>query len=325
MKENKMIEVSTMSASTEVKTSDIVKPAKKKRQSKNVKNENWAGIAFVSPMLIGVSILVLLPIVATFILSLADWSFITNISQLKWVGLQNFVDLFQDKIFIRSLMNNAIFMLTVPICMIISLFLAIAIDRNVYFKSYFKVAFFMPYISSVVAIAVVWQVLFHPSLGPINQVLMSLGIDNPPKWIADPSFALVSIMFIQIWISIGFNMIIYLAALQSIPRDLYEAADIDGASAWVKFKNITLPMVSPTTFFLLITGIISTFKVFDLISVLTKGGPMHATSMIVWNLYDTAFVNLDIGHASAMAVILFFIVFAITLIQWLGQKKWVNY
>ncbi|WP_312096309.1 sugar ABC transporter permease [Niallia sp.] len=314
-----------MSASTEVKTSDIVKPATKQRHKKNVKNENWVGVGFVSPMLIGVSILVLLPIFATFILSFADWSFITNISQLKWVGLQNFVDLFQDKIFLRSLLNNAIFILTVPICMIISLFLAIAIDRNVYFKSYFKVAFFMPYISSVVAIAVVWQVLFHPSLGPINQFLMSLGIENPPKWIADPNFALVSIMFIQIWISIGFNMIIYLAALQSIPRDLYEAADIDGASAWVKFKNITLPMVSPTTFFLLITGIISTFKVFDLISVLTKGGPMHSTSMIVWNLYDTAFVNLDIGHSSAMAVILFFIVFAITLIQWIGQKKWVNY
>uniref|UniRef100_UPI0013ECC347 carbohydrate ABC transporter permease n=1 Tax=Ectobacillus funiculus TaxID=137993 RepID=UPI0013ECC347 len=134
-----------------------------------------------------------------------------------------------------------------------------------------------------------------------------------------------SIMLIQIWVSIGFNMIIFLAGLQSIPRDLYEAAEIDGASVWVQFRHITLPMISPTSFFLFITGIISTFKVFDLVAVLTKGGPMHSTSMIVWNLYETAFVNLRIGEASAMAVILFLCVFAITVLQWIGQKKWVNY
>jgi multiple sugar transport system permease protein len=314
-----------MSVKTELTTATKIAEAPKRQKLKKQKNENLIGLLFVSPMLIGVSVLVLLPIFATFALSFADWSFITPLSQLKWVGFDNFTRLFEDKVFLRSLLNNAIFILTVPICMIISLVLAIVIDRNVFLKGYFKVAFFMPYISSVVAIAVVWQVLFHPSAGPINQVLMTLGIDHPPKWIADPNFALISIMLIQIWVSIGFNMIIFLAGLQNIPRDLYEAADIDGANAWVKFKNITLPMISPTSFFLFITGIISTFKVFDLVAVLTKGGPMHSTTMIVWNLYETAFVNLKIGSASAMAVILFVIVFAITLIQWLGQKKWVNY
>ncbi|WP_391560041.1 carbohydrate ABC transporter permease [Robertmurraya sp.] len=289
------------------------------------KNENVVGLLFVSPMLIGVSVLVLIPILATFVLSFSEWSFITPLSQLQWVGFDNFTRLFEDPVFLKSLLNNAIFILTVPICMIISLLLAITIDRNVYLKGFFKVAFFMPYISSVVAIAVVWQVLFHPSAGPINQVLMSLGIDSPPKWIADPNFALFSIMLIQVWVSIGFNMIIFLAGLQNIPKDLYEAADIDGANAWVKFRHITVPMISPTSFFLFITGIISTFKVFDLVAVLTKGGPMHSTSMIVWNLYETAFVNLKIGPASAMAVVLFVIVFAITIIQWIGQKKWVNY
>ncbi|OLS40913.1 carbohydrate ABC transporter permease [Bacillus sp. MRMR6] len=314
-----------MSVKTELTTpAKVVEKVKKNRIGKE-KSENLVGIFFVSPMLIGVSILVLLPIFATFALSFADWSFITPLSQLKWVGFDNFSRLFEDTVFLKSLRNNAIFILTVPICMIISLVLAITIDRNVYLKGFFKVAFFMPYISSVVAIAVVWQVLFHPSAGPINQFLMSLGIENPPLWIADPNFALISIMIIQIWISIGFNMIIYLAGLQSIPRDLYEAADIDGANGWVKFKNITVPMISPTSFFLFITGIISTFKVFDLVAVLTKGGPMHSTSMIVWNLYDTAFVNLKIGYASAMAVVLFLVVFAITIFQWLGQKKWVNY
>lgn len=314
-----------MSVKTELTTPvKVVEDAGKIKRVKE-KNENLVGLFFVSPMLIGVSILVLLPIFATFALSFADWSFITPLSQLKWVGFDNFTRLFEDTVFLKSLRNNAIFVLTVPICMAISLLIAITIDKNVYMKGFFKVAFFMPYISSVVAIAVVWQVLFHPSAGPINQVLLSLGIENPPLWIADPNFALISIMIIQIWISIGFNMIIYLAGLQSIPRDLYEAADIDGANAWVKFRNITLPLISPTSFFLFITGIISTFKVFDLIAVLTKGGPMNSTSMIVWNLYDTAFVNLKIGYASAMAVVLFIVVFGITVFQWIGQKKWVNY
>ncbi|SDN25269.1 carbohydrate ABC transporter permease [Bacillus sp. OK048] len=314
-----------MSVKTELTTPVKVVNKEKNKKVVKEKSENLVGLFFVSPMLIGVTILVLLPIFATFALSFADWSFITPLSQLKWVGFDNFTRLFEDGTFLKSLRNNAIFVLTVPICMIISLLLAITIDRNVYLKGFFKVAFFMPYISSVVAIAVVWQVLFHPSAGPINQVLMSLGIENPPLWIADPNFALISIMIIQIWISIGFNMIIYLAGLQSIPRDLYEAADIDGANAWVKFKHITLPMISPTSFFLFITGIISTFKVFDLVAVLTKGGPLNSTSMIVWNLYDTAFVNLKIGYASAMAVVLFLVVFGITVFQWLGQKKWVNY
>lgn len=312
-----------MSVKTELTTP--VKVVEKEEKIAKEKSENLTGILFVSPMLIGVSVLVLLPIFATFALSFADWSFITPLSQLKWIGFDNFTRLFEDTVFLKSLRNNAIFVLTVPICMAISLLIAVTIDRNVYLKGFFKVAFFMPYISSVVAIAVVWQVLFHPSQGPINQVLMSLGIENPPLWIADPNFALISIMIIQVWISIGFNMIIYLAGLQSIPRDLYEAADIDGANAWVKFRHITLPMISPTSFFLFITGIISTFKVFDLIAVLTKGGPMNSTSMIVWNLYDTAFVNLKIGYASAMAVVLFIVVFGITVFQWIGQKKWVNY
>ncbi|PGT84911.1 MULTISPECIES: carbohydrate ABC transporter permease [Bacillaceae] len=312
-----------MSTKTEVSTSSDVSLSKKRGSVK--RTESLAGFLFVSPMLIGVSILVLLPIFATFILSFADWKFIQSIDQLKWVGFNNFIDLMDDKVFLKSLLNNALFIFTVPICMAFSLLLAVVIDKSVYMKSYFKVAFFMPYISSVVAIAVVWQVLFHPSAGPINQTLMAIGITDPPKWIADPNFALISVMLIQIWISIGFNLIIYIAGLQSIPQELYEAADMDGANSWVKFRHITFPMVSPTSFFLLITGIISTFKVFDLIAVLTKGGPLHSTSMLVWHLYDTAFVNLDIGYSSAIAVILFLIVFLITIFQWIGQKKWVNY
>ncbi|MBD0382174.1 carbohydrate ABC transporter permease [Paenibacillus sedimenti] len=289
------------------------------------RQESLAGFLFVSPMLIGVTILTLLPIIATFVLSFADWNFVAGLKGLKWVGADNFTKLFNDDVFIKSLSNNMIFLLTVPVYMIISLVLAILINKYVYWKSFFKVAFFMPYISSTVAVAIVWMVLFHPSAGPVNQFLMSIGIQNPPKWLADPSFALSSVMMISVWVSIGFNMIIYLAGLQSIPKDLYEAAEIDGAGAWVRFTRITFPILSPTSFFLLVTGIISTFKVFDLIAVTTSGGPLNSTSMIVWNLYDTAFINLRVGYASSMAVVLFALVLAITVLQWFGQKKWVNY
>jgi multiple sugar transport system permease protein len=298
--------------------------SRKQRRSLQ-RGETLAGWLFVSPMLIGVFVLVLLPILATLILNFADWNFVAGLDGLKWVGFANFKKLFHDPTFLKSIRNNVLFLLAVPVYMIISMLLAILIDRHVYLKSYFKVAYFMPYISSIVAVAVVWQVLFHPSYGPINEFLKSIGIDNPPKWIADPNYALVSIMMITVWISIGFNMIIYIAGLQSIPKDLYEAADIDGANGWVKFFRITFPLLSPTSFFLLVTGIISTFKVFDVIAVLTQGGPMESTTMMVWYLYDTAFVNLKIGYASSMATVLFLFVLVITLAQWVIQKKWVNY
>lgn len=289
------------------------------------RGENLWGIAFVSPMLIGVIILVLFPILATLVLGFADWNFVQGWDGIRWVGFQNFRQLLEDDMFIKSVRNNILFLLTVPVYMMISMTLAILIDRFVYMKGYFKVAYFMPYISNIVAVAVVWQVLFQPSYGPINEILRTLGMSNPPKWIADPNFALISIMLISIWISIGFNLIIYIAGLQSIPKDLYEAADIDGANGWTKFRRITLPLLSPTSFFLLVTGIISTFKVFDIIAVMTQGGPIGSTTMMVWYLYDTAFVNLKVGYASSIAAVLFGFVMLITLGQWAAQKKWVNY
>lgn len=300
-------------------------PIKRRGWSRMQRKETLAGVLFVSPMLIGVTVMVLLPILAAFYLSFTEWSMVTGIEGIKWIGLENFNKLFQDAKFLRVLTNNAIFLLTVPAYMAISLVLAVVINRFVYFKGFFKVIYFLPYISSVVAVATVWRVLFHPSMGPVNQFLMSLGINDPPKWIADPDFALISVMMISVWISIGYNMIVYMAGLQSIPKDLYEAADIDGASAFTRFFRITLPLLSPTTFFLMITGIIYTFKVFDLIAVLTQGGPAGSTNVIVYYMYDTAFVNLKIGYASSQAIILFLCIFAVTIVQWIGQKKWVNY
>jgi len=287
--------------------------------------EKIAGYLFVAPLMIGLVILTLIPVTASLLLSFTHWNFVAGIGAIEFAGFDNFIRLFKDDVFIKSLINNLYFIITVPITIGLALLIAILIDKYVYLKDTFKVIYFLPYISSVVAIAMVWQVLFHPSLGPVNNFLISIGIENPPKWLADINFALPSLMMIQIWILLGYNIIIFIAGLQGIPKDLYEAADIDGANVWKKFYNITVPCISPTTFFLLVTGIIGTFKIFDLIQVLTQGGPANSTTVIVYELYNTAFNQLKTGYASSMALILFVICLIITGLQMLAQKKWVNY
>lgn len=291
----------------------------------NTLKDNLAGYLFVAPMLIGSTVLIIYPIIASFILSLTDWNFVSGLEGANFVGFSNFVTLFHDPVFLKGLVNNFLLLMVVPIGLFVSLVLAVIINKSVYFKDSFKAIYFMPYISSTVAIALVFQVLFHPTDGPINQILSSFGIENVPGWIADTHWALPSVMLIIIWTQIGFQMILYIAALQNIPPQLYEAADVDGASTWYKFKNITIPLVTPTTFLLLIQGIVHTFKVFDLIKVLTDGGPANSSTIPVLYLYQQAFEELKTGYASAIAVILFLILVLITVIQWIGQKKWVNY
>ncbi|GGI46998.1 ABC transporter permease [Paenibacillus marchantiophytorum] len=314
-----------MATKTHTETGTLSSVKVKRKSSMRQIREDLMGYAFVSPMVLGLVIFTLFPIIASFFLSFTDWNFVAGFSKTKFLGLDNFIKLIHDSVFLLSLKNNLILMIVVPVTLAISVTLAVIIDKKIHLKSLLKVVFFIPYISSIVAVAIVFQVLFHPTYGPINQILMSWGMDNPPKWLADPDFALYCVMGLLVWVQIGYNMIIFMAGLQSIPNDLYEAADIDGASKWKQFYSITVPLLSPTTFFLLVTGIIGTFKVFDVISVLTGGGPANSTTVVVYRLYETAFVNLQSGYASAMAVVLLIFVLLITLLQWIGQRKWVNY
>ncbi|MEK8130560.1 sugar ABC transporter permease [Paenibacillus filicis] len=292
---------------------------------KKEREENLAGYILIAPMMIGLIVLTILPTLITFILSFTQWSFISGIDKIKFIGFQNYVKLFDDPVFQTSFKNNLILLLAVPVQLLVALALAVVIDKFVYFKNLMKVMFFMPYISSIVAVAIVFQLLFHPSHGPVNQTLRALGMENPPKWLADVHFALPSVMIILVWVGIGFCLIVYLAALQSIPKELYEAAEIDGAGPGMKFWRVTMPLVSPTTFFLMVTGLISSFKSFDIIKVLTDGGPSNSTSVVTHYLYNTAFEGLKTGYASSMALILFGCVMLITIVQLYGQKKWVNY
>lgn len=305
--------------------STVKKFKKKSRGPFSGWQENLAGWIFVAPMLIGTSVLVLFPMLSSLILSFTDWNVVAGYENATFVGLKNFIALFNHEVFLKALKNNFVLLIAVPITLILSLAIAVIINKYIYFKDVFKVIFFMPFISSIVAVAVVFRVLFHPTRGPINQFLMSLGIENPPGWIADITYALPSVMIIMIWTGIGFNLIIYLAGLQNIPKELYEAAKIDGASAWYQFTKITIPLVSPTSFMLLISGIISSFKTFDLILVLTNGGPANSTNVPVVYLYEQAFLDLKAGYASSVAIVLFIIILLITYIQFVVEKKWVNY
>lgn len=295
-----------------------------KHRRQNV-SDTIAGWLFILPMLVITSVLVVIPILLSAVISFTDWNFISGLGNLNFIGFGNYAELLRDEAFIRSLKNNIALMAVVPAGMFIALVLAVLIHKAVYFKDFFKVIYFMPFISSFVAVAILWRVLYHPNSGPINGFLRSIGIEHPPMWLADPNYALMSVMIIMVWTALGFNLVIFLAGLQSIPKDLYEAAEIDGANAIRQFFSITLPMLSPTTFFLLITGMISSFKVFDLVMILTNGGPAGSTSVIVFYLYETAFINLESGYSSAMGILLLIFILLITLIQWIGQKKWVNY
>lgn len=295
---------------------------KKKNKSITARNRR-IGYAFLLPNLIGFTIFTLLPVVAGLALCFVEWD---SSNPMKFVGLQNFARLFKDSTFKISLWNTLYYTVgNVPATMVISLMLAILLNKGIKGVKTFRAAFFFPYISSLVAVAVVWNMLFNPTMGPINSALRALGITNPPGWTTSIQWAMPSVIIVSIWKQVGYYMIIYLAGLQAIPGELYEAATIDGASSFRKFWNITVPMLTPTTFFASIMLIISSFKVFDLVLMMTDGGPGRATNVLVYHIYNQAFINFKFGYSSAMAMVLFLIVLAITVFQFKLEEKWVNY
>uniref|UniRef100_UPI0032614727 carbohydrate ABC transporter permease n=1 Tax=Clostridium sp. NkU-1 TaxID=1095009 RepID=UPI0032614727 len=241
---------------------------------------------------------------------------------MVFVGLENFKRLWTDDTFKISLWNTVYYsVFTVPLTMAAALGLALILNQKMKGINIFRTIFFFPHVASLVAIAVVWNLLFHPTLGPINSILMSFGIANPPGWTSSIDWAMPVIIIVSIWKSMGYYMILYLSGLQAIPRELYEAAKVDGANSFQRFKSITLPMLTPTTFFVSIMLTIACFKVFDLVSVMTNGGPGRATNVLVFNIYNTAFINYEFGYASAISMILFVIVLAITTVQFRAEKK----
>ncbi|GHH97861.1 carbohydrate ABC transporter permease [Neobacillus kokaensis] len=294
-----------------------------KVKSKTIRRNRLVGYTFLLPNIIGFLLFILIPVIASFIMSFTSWNGFGNI---EFIGLENYKKLLDDANFRISFINSILFMLiSVPITLLISVLIAVALNQGVRFVKVFRTAVFLPYVTATIAVAAVWQLIFNPSLGPINGTLMKLGIDAPPGWLSSPSWALLSVSVVYIWHSVGYYMILFLAGLQNIPDYLYEAAELDGAGKISKFFHITLPMLSPVLFFTTIIGVINSFKVFDLIYVLTGGGPGRSTHVLVYDIYNTAFKQFEYGYASAMAYVLFLVILIISVIQFKGQKKWVNY
>lgn len=281
------------------------------------------GYLFILPNFIGFFIFMALPIIMGLIISFTDYN---GFSQFNFVGLKNYINMFHDEYFKVSLWHNLLYTaVTVPGTIVTALLLAVAVNKGIKGSSLFKTMFFLPNISSMVAVGIVWAAIFNPTQGPLNLFLKSLGVMNPPMWLSSTKTALLSVMLVAIWKQSGYYMIIILAGLQSVPAQLYEAASIDGADGIKKFFKITLPMLSPTMFMVLILSIINSFQVFDLINIMTDGGPGRSTNVLVYRIYQEGFQKLQFGYASAMAYFLFIIIMVITLIQFRGQKKWVNY
>jgi multiple sugar transport system permease protein len=259
------------------------------------------------------------PLLFAFYLSFHRWNLLEPAK--PFVGLAHYVDLAADGLFWNAAKNTAIYSLYVPLTMVCALGVASLLNRRIKGVALLRAIFFLPYITSFVAISIVWQWMYDPDFGLFNWMLGLVGL-GPYPWLNDPSTALLALILMAVWIHIGFQMIIFLAGLQAIPNELYEAAMIDGAGPWRRFRRITLPLLKPTTFFVLVTSIIGSFQVFTFVYVMTEGGPLHATDVIVYHIYQNAWQFLRMGYASAMSWVLFAVIFAITLLQFrfLGRR-----
>ena len=279
------------------------------------KDSFWAWV-FILPAFIGTLIFIIIPVFGSFAISLTKWNLI---STPKYVGFSNYTALFGDKVFYDILWNTFYYAaITTVFGIIIPLILAVAIDRKIKGSGFFKTAYFLPFITPMIVIAIVWAWIFDPNYGILNWIF-HLKI----TWLYDKNYAMPAIIIVSIWKNIGYNMVIFLAGLQAIPESINEAAVIDGATGSKKFFNITLPMLSPTILFVSIMTTISSFQVFDLVYLMTEGGPENSTTVMVYWLYKNAFEYFKLGTASAIAYILFTIILILTLLQWATRKKWV--
>ncbi len=297
-----------------------------KNMKKRERNRNLVAYSFIAPNFIGFAIFTLGPIVLALLMSFAEWD---GSNAMKFVGLSNFKNIFTDDRFLASLRNTIVYSIfTVPITLAMALGLAILLNQKIKGKEFFRTVAFFPYVASLVAVAAVWNMLFTPAKGGIvNQLLMNVFHVAPLKWAASSSTVMLTIIMFSVWKNMGYYMVIYLAGLQGISEDLYEAASLDGANAWQKFTNITIPQLKPTTFFVTIMLTINCFKVYDIVYMLAGGsnGVVNKSAMVlVYYIYEEAFRNWKLGQASASALVLFGIVLIVTLIQFRGEKNYAN-
>lgn len=280
----------------------------------------WAAF-FLAPSLAGLALFTLFPVGASLALSTTAWDLI---GRPAFVALENYRAVAGDPLFWKVLLNTAYYAGgTVPLVVVLSLALALALNGPIRGRVALRTLYFMPVVSSTVAVAMVWRWIYAP-FGAVNALLTRLGLPAIP-WLVSPTWAMPAVIGMSVWQNLGYSMVIFLAGLQGIPRHLYDAAAVDGATGWQRFWRITLPLLSPTTFFVLVMALISSFQVFGQVYMLTEGGPAYATSTIVFYIYEKAFLSLHMGYASALAWVLFAIIFLLTLAQVRMQREWVTY
>ncbi len=280
-------------------------------------------LAFIAPNFILFIVFTFWPLVYSLYLSFFKWNMISPIKE--FIGFDNYIKMFNDPVWWQA-SRNTLYLAggTVFIKLALALGLALLLNQRLAGRSLYRAVIFSPTFTTSVAVAMVWTWIFDPFYGLLRVPLNMVGLASP-RWLSDIAWTIPAIIIVSIWNGLGYDMVIFLAGLQGIPIDLYEAARVDGASGWQLFRNITLPLLSPTTFFLLITSVIGAFKTFDIVSVMTAGGPMNSSNVYIYYLYQNAFRWFKVGYASAQAVIFFIVILAITLFQVKLSRRWVHY
>ncbi|MGQ7312171.1 carbohydrate ABC transporter permease [Microbacterium arabinogalactanolyticum] len=288
------------------------------RRSTLHRREHLTALAFIAVPVIGFLVFIAFPMLFAVYVSFTKWN---GLTAPRPNGIQNYIDIFSDPYFWQSMGNTVFMMIGIPIGLILSLLLALALNRRMRGTTFFRTVYYVPVISSLAAVAILWQLAYNGDVGLINHLLALVGIDGP-NWLQDPVWAKPAIVIMAIWKGLGFSMLLYLAALQSVPRHLYEAAAIDGAGAFRQFRYITVPMLRPVTFFLVITSIIGGSQIFIEINIMTPtGGPEFSTASIVWYIWQKAFNYSQMGYATAMSVVLGLLVFVVTAIQFQINRR----
>ncbi|MBI2428936.1 MAG: sugar ABC transporter permease [Ignavibacteriales bacterium] len=279
---------------------------------------------FLSPALAVIGIFFVLPVLAAFTLSFTDFDIyaLGNWDYIRFVGFQNYIRIVETPLFWKALKNTFYFVLVGgPLSVAVSLGTALMLNSKLAkFKSLYRTIYFLPVVSSLIAVAIIWRYLYHPAHGILNYLLSQIGI-APIDWLGDPDIAMPAIIIMAVWKNFGYNMLIFIAGLQNIPDDLYEAAHLDGASWWQQFKEITIPMLKPTTVFVVMITIIGYFQLFAEPYVMTQGGPLNSTTSIVLLMYEQGFRWWSMGYAAAIAFVLFAIILFFTVIQMVLQRS----
>ncbi|MEN6546933.1 MAG: sugar ABC transporter permease [Armatimonadia bacterium] len=297
-------------------------------------NHDWGAFWFLLPNALGFVTFTLLPVLAAFLLSFTRWDAVESWQGLHFAGLANYREILgfvrtpgglraTDEQFWYYMYNTVFLMLGIPLGMALSFFTALLMNQRLRGITLYRAMYFLPTVCSSVAVAVVWRWVYDADWGLLNQGLRLAGVDSPPGWLVDPSWAKPALILMGLWIGIGgYNCVLYLAGLQGIPQELYEAAEIDGAGWWERVRHITWPMLAPTTFFILVMSLISGFQGhFVAIHILTRGGPAGATTNLLYYIYQSAFDHQKMGYACALAMVLFVIIFVCTVVNWKYGKK----